>query len=112
MHWYYTEGQLTVNIDDKEHKFSLEELISNSLAYKERRKKVVKVFMFSLLIIGSLQYIGGGLPSNKDMYFYIGYLATPMIFASMLAFVSYIYFKYMKKKVTRLDSIFEENLDS
>jgi len=112
MHWYYTEGQLTVNIDDKEHKFSLEELISNSLAYKERRKKVLKVFLFSLLLIGSLQYIGGGFPSDKDIYFYIGYLTTPVIFASMLAFVSYIYLRYMKKKVTRLDSIFEENIDS
>ena len=30
MHWYYTEGYLTVKVDGEEHKFSLEELIASS----------------------------------------------------------------------------------
>ena len=112
MHWYYTEGHLTINIDDKEHKFSLEELISNSLVYRERRKKVLKVFISLLIIIGSLQYIGGGLPSDKGVYFYIGYLATPFILSAFIASISYFYFRYTKMQRAELDSIFKENLDA
>tara|TARA_Y100000590_G_scaffold78039_2_gene86708 strand:- start:30995 stop:31336 length:342 start_codon:yes stop_codon:yes gene_type:complete len=112
MHWYYTEGQLTINIDDKEHKFSLEELISSSLVYKERRKKVSKFFIVFLLLIGGLQYMGGGFPSGKDVYFYIGYLATPALFSGILSFVYYLYLKYIKNEKSGLDSILKENLPS
>ena len=56
LNWYYTEGQLTLKVDSEEHKFSLEDLISSSSVYKERRKKIQKGFAFALLLIGSLQY--------------------------------------------------------
>ena len=111
MHWYYTEGHLTIKIDDEEHKFSLEELISNSLVYKERRKKVFKVFIIFLLLIGGLQYIGGGMPVDKDIYFYIGYISTPIILASLFSFVSHLYLRYVKKQENDLDSIFKENIN-
>ena len=73
MHWYYTEGELTLKVDGEEHKFSLEELISSSSAYKERRKKVRTVFLIALFLTGSLQLFGGGIPSEENTYFYIGY---------------------------------------
>ena len=60
LNWYYTEGQLTLKVDSEEHKFSLEDLISSSSVYKVRRKKIQKVFAFALLVIGSMQYFGGG----------------------------------------------------
>ncbi len=112
MHWYYTEGQLTVNIDDKEHKFSLEELISSSLIYKERRKKVSTLFVGFLLLIGGLQYMGGGFPPGKDMYFYVGYLITPVLFSGILSFAYFVYLRYAKKEKSGLDSILKENLPS
>ena len=40
LNWYYTEGQLTLKVDSKEHKFSLEDLIASSSVYKERKKKI------------------------------------------------------------------------
>ena len=110
MQWYYTEGQLTLKVDGEEHKFSLEELIASSSVYKERRKKMQIVFILSLVIIGSLQFLGGGMPADQNIYFYIGYVATPIFFAGLLSFLSYLYFRYTKKEVSRLDSMLKEHL--
>ena len=112
LNWYYTEGQLTLKVDSEEHKFSLEDLISSSSVYKERRKKIQKVFAFALLIIGSMQYFGGGLPSGQDVYFYVGYIVTPVFFAGVIASFSFFYFKYSKKEIIKLDSILKEHLSS
>ena len=112
INWYYTEGQLTLKVDGDEHRFSLEDLIAGSSAYKERRKKVQIVFLFGLLSIGSMQFYGGGLPSGQSAYFYIGYVATPIIFAGIIAFLSYLYFRYNKRKINKLDSIVKDYLSS
>ena len=112
INWYYTEGELTLKVDGDEHRFSLEDLIAGSSVFKERRRKVLTVFLFSLLLIGSIQFFGGGFPSGQSAYFYIGYFATPSIFAGIIAFLSYLYFKYSKKKITKLESIVKDYLSS
>ena len=112
INWYYTEGELTLKVDGDEHRFSLEDLIAGSSVFKERRKKVQTVFLFSLLLIGAMQFFGGGMPSGQSVYFYIGYVATPIIFAGIIAFFSYFYFRYSKKKINKLDSIVKEYLGS
>gem|GEM_PF-450498 len=112
LNWYYTEGELTLKVDGDEHRFSLEELIAGSSVFKERRKKVQTVFLFSLLLIGAMQFFGGGMPSGQSAYFYIGYFATPLIFAGIIAFLSYLYFRYSKKKITKLESIVKDYLSS
>ena len=112
INWYYTEGELTLKVDGDEHRFSLEDLIAGSSAYKERRKKVLAVFLFSLLLIGSMQFLGGGMPSDQSAYFYIGYFATPLIFSGMLAFLSYLYLRYSKKRITQLESVVKDYLGS
>ena len=110
--WYYTEGELTLKVDGDEHSFSLEELIASSSVFKARRKKVATIFLFSLLLISAMQFFGGGMPSGQSAYFYIGYFATPLIFAGMLAFLSYLYLRYSKKKITQLESIVKDYLGS
>ena len=110
--WYYTEGQLTLKVDSEEHKFSLEDLIASSMVYKERRKKIQKVFIISLFLIGALQYFGGGLPSGKEVYFYVGYIGTPAFFAGIIASFSFFYFKYSRKEIIKLDSILKEHLST
>ena len=112
INWYYTEGELTLKVDGDEHKFLLEDLIAGSSAYKERRKKVLTVFLFSLLLIGSMQFFGGGMPSGQSAYFYVGYIVTPVIFSGIIAFLSYLYFRLSKKKVTQLESIVKDYLGS
>ena len=108
INWYYTEGELTLKVDGDEHKFLLEDLIAGSSAYKERRKKVLTVFLFSLLLIGSMQFFGGGMPSDQNAYFYVGYIVTPVIFSGIIAFLSYLYFRLSKKKINKLESTFKE----
>ena len=110
MHWYYTEGELTLKVEEEEHKFSLEELISSSSIYKERRKKVQTTFLVALLLTGCLQLFGGGIPSGQDLYFYIGYFATPIIISGFISFVAYLVFRFNKKEVNALDSILKEHL--
>ena len=108
INWYYTEGELTLKVDGNEHKFSLEDLIAGSSAYKLRRKKVLTVCLFSLLVIGLMQFFGGGLPTGQNAYFYIGYFATPIIFSGIIAFFSYLYFRVSKKKINKLESKVKE----
>ena len=108
--WYYTEGELTLKVDGDEHSFSLEELIAGSSVFKARRKKVTTVFLFCLLLIGLMQFFGGGMPSGQSTYFYIGYFATPLIFAGIIAFLSYLYFRYSKQKINQLESILKDYL--
>ena len=110
MHWYYTEGELTLKVDGEEHKFSLEELISSSSAYKERRKKVRTVFLLALFLTGSLQLFGGGIPSNENTYFYIGYFATPVMIAGFISFIAYLFFRFTKREARANDSILKEHL--
>ena len=112
INWYYTEGQLTLKVDGDEHKFSLEDLIAGSSAYKKRRRKVQIIFLFCLLVIGSMQVVGGGIPSDQSAYFYIGYVATPLIFSGVIAFFSYLYFRYSKRKINKLDSLVKQYLGS
>lgn len=112
MHWYYTEGHLTLKVDGEEHKFSLEELISSSSAFKKRRRNVQAVFVVSLALIGGLQLMGGGLPAAKDIYFYIGYFATPIFIAGFVAFFAYLFFKFSNREVSKLDSMLNRYLKS
>ena len=112
VNWYYTEGELTLKVDGDEHKFLLEDLIAGSSAFKERRKKVLTVFLLSLLIIGSMQFLGGGLPSDQSAYFYVGYIATPIIFSGTISFFSYLYLKLSKRKINQLEATIKEFFSS
>ena len=110
MHWYYTEGELTLKVEDEEHKFSLEELIASSSIYRERRKKVQAIFLVSLVAIGSLQLIGGGIPADQDIYFYVGYFVTPLIISVFISSLAYLFFRVTKKEISTMDSILKEHL--
>ena len=55
-----------------------------------------------------LQLYGGGIPKEQDMYFYIGYFATPLIIAGFISFLAFIFLKYKKKEASKLDSMFQE----
>ena len=108
INWYYTEGELTLKVDGDEHRFSLEDLIAGSSVFKVRRKKVLTVFLFSLLLIGLMQFFGGDIPAGQNAYFYIGYFATPIIFSAIISFLSYLYFRVSKKKNNKLESTVKE----
>tara|TARA_B100000029_G_C17484967_1_gene926888 strand:- start:778 stop:1113 length:336 start_codon:yes stop_codon:yes gene_type:complete len=108
MYWYYSEGELTVKLDGEEHKFSLEQLIRDSSAFKERRRTIKIVFSTLFFSTLFLQLYGGGIPKQQDIYFYIGYFATPLFIAGFVSFLAYAFLKYKKKEVSKLDSMFQE----
>ena len=119
MHWYYTEGELTLKVDGKEHKFSLQELISSSVVFKERRKKVRTVFIIALLLTGALQVYGFTLqplvvPPGMSTFFqvqvYVALLAVPLLISGIISFVTYILLRFTNKEVRTMDSILKEHL--
>ena len=110
MHWYYTEGELTVKIEGEEHKFSLEQLIRDSSVYKVRRKKVQLCFIILLSVAMGMQLYGGGIPVNQDIYFYIGYFLTPVIIAGIFSSLVFLFLKFRKKEFSKLDTMFQEYL--
>ena len=108
MYWYYSEGELTVKLDGEEHKFSLDQLIRDSSVYKERRR-IVKITFISLFFAALfMQLYGGGIPEGQDIYFYVGYFATPLIIAGFFSFFTFIFLKYKKKEFSKLDAMFRE----
>ena len=110
MHWYYTEGELTVKIEGEEHKFSLEQLIRDSSVYKVRRKKVQLCFIILLSVAMGMQLYGGGIPVNQDIYFYIGYFLTPVIIAGVFSSLVFLFLKFRNKEFSKLDTMFQEYL--
>ena len=109
MKWHYTDGIIHLEIDGIKHQFTLEDVIKQSSAYKERRKKTVIVFFAGSLMFMSLQLMGGGIPVNKDIFYYIGYFLTPFMFGGIIAILVSIYIKFTKREVSELDTILKEN---
>ena len=110
MYWYYTEGELTVKVDGEEHKFSLEQLIQDSSFYKERRTKVQIAFFSLVSVTLGLQLYGGGVPTEQDLYFYVGYFSTPVIIAGFFSFLYYLIISSKNKDFSKLDTMFKEYL--
>jgi len=110
MEWHYTEGKLHVDVDGTKHQFSLEDIIKESSAYKDRRKKTIIAFFASSLSFMSLQLWGAGVPIEQNLYFYIGYFLTPFTFGGVIAIFVYLYIKFSKKELTELDSMFQNNI--
>ena len=69
---------------------------------KTRKFKVGRmrsVFFVSLFLSLGLQLYGGGIPANQDLYFYIGYLASPIFISTFITLFAYILFrKYLSPK--------------
>ena len=110
MKWHYTEGKLHVDVDGSKHQFTLEDIIKESSAYKERRKKTIIAFVISFISFISLQLAGGGVPVDQNLYFYIGYFLTPCLFGAVIAGLVSLYIKMTKKEVSELDTMFQKKL--
>tara|TARA_B100001123_G_scaffold300089_1_gene334807 strand:- start:101 stop:268 length:168 start_codon:yes stop_codon:yes gene_type:complete len=44
-------------------------------------------FIIIFILLLSLQYLGGGIPKANDIYFYVGYLSVPLLFAFFINFL-------------------------
>ena len=44
-------------------------------------------FIIIFIILFSLQYLGGGIPKENDIYFYLGYFSVPLLLAFSITFL-------------------------
>jgi len=109
MKWHYTEGKLHVDVDGTKHQFTLEDIIKQSSAYRERRNKTIITFIVSSLLVMGLQLMGAGIPKDQNLYFYIGYFLTPCVLGGIIATIVSVYIRFTKKEGSELDTMFQNN---
>ena len=84
MKWSYTNGKLNVSSDDVDQQFTLQELIEEASRHQAYRKKIVGLFLFISLILYFMQSYGRDIPANASIYFYVGYLSTPLFISGFI----------------------------
>ena len=85
MKWFYTEGKLTVRSKQQERNFLLDDLILETAQRSSLIKTVVMVFTIVLALLCFLQFVITSFPSEQSIYFYVGYVATPLFIASIVS---------------------------
>ena len=90
MKWSYTNGKLNVSSDDVDQQFTLQELIEEASRHQAYRKKIVALFLVISLILFFMQTYGGDIPPNASIYFYIGYLSTPLFISGFISSICYV----------------------
>ena len=108
MKWSYTNGKLNVSSEDIDQQFTLQELIEEASRHQAYRKKIVALFIVISLILFFMQGYGGEIPSNASIYFYVGYLSTPLIISGFISSICYVLMRKPPKQVRRLYKYFKD----
>ena len=108
MKWSYTNGKLNGRADDVVQQFTLQELIEESSRHQAYRKKIVGLFLFISLILYFMQSYGGDIPANASIYFYVGYLSTPLFISGFISSICYVLMRKPPRQVRRLNKYFKD----
>ena len=108
MKWSYTNGKLNVSSDDVDQQFTLQELIEEASRHQAYRKKIVALFLVISLILFFMQSYGGDIPSNASIYFYVGYLSTPLFISGFISSICYVLMRKPPIQVRRLNKYFKD----
>ena len=108
MKWSYTNGQLNVSSDDVDQQFTLQELIEEASRHQAYRKKILALFLVISLILFLMQSYGGDIPSNASIYFYVGYLSTPIFISGFISSMCYVLMRKPPRQVRRLYKYFKD----
>ena len=108
MKWSYTNGKLNVSTDDVDQQFTLQELIEEASRHQAYRKKIVGLFLVISLILVFMQSYGGDIPSNASIYFYVGYLSTPLFISAFISSICYVLMRKPPRQVRRLNKYFKD----
>ena len=101
MKWYYTEGKLTVSSEEQERNFLLDDLVLETTHRAILIGRVRIVFAVVLIVLCCLQFLFTAFPCSQSVYFYIGYIGTPIIIP---AAISLIIFGLLKNKRLEVES--------
>jgi len=108
MKWFYTEGKLTVSSDEEERKFLLSDLLTET-SHREKITSITKMFFFFILVaLCVLQFSFVEFPKEEGVYFYIGYLSTPLLISIIPSVLLFVILKNRRKEVKALVKIFKE----
>lgn len=107
MKWFYTEGKLTVSSEKEERNFLLDDLILETAQRSSLIKTVVMVFTIVLALLCFLQFVVTSFPSEQSIYFYVGYVATPLFIASIISIFIFILLKNKRIEVKALGKLFK-----
>jgi|TARA_B110000914_G_C15498448_1_gene464556 hypothetical protein len=108
MKWFYTEGKLTVNSEEKERNFALADLLAET-GHREKILKIIRIiFIVILIILCTLQFALTSFPADKDIFFYVGYFSTPLIISGIISFFTFAVLKHQRKEVKALNRLFKE----
>ena len=108
MKWSYTNGKLNVSSDDVDQQFTLQELIEEASRHQAYRRKIVVLFLVISLILFFMQSYGGDIPSDASIYFYVGYLSTPLIISGSISSICYVLMRKPPRQVRRLNKYFKD----
>ena len=110
MKWSYTNGKLNVSSEEKEHQFLLKDLIQEVSKYKSFKKKMIIFFIVLSIFLFGMQTYGAQFPSNQSIYFYIGYLLTPLVLAAFTSSILYLVLRRSPKEVRKLNKHFDKKV--
>ena len=102
MKWSYTNGKLNVSTEDVDQQFTLQELIDEASRHQAYRRKIVVLFLVISLILLFMQSYGGDIPSDASIYFYVGYLSTPIFISAFISSICYVLMRKPPRQVRRL----------
>ena len=109
MKWFYTEGKLTVSSEEQERKFLLDDLILETARRSSLIKNTIIVFIIILTALCFLQFVLTSFPSEQSAYFYIGYMATPILIASAISLIVFLVLKNKRIEAKALLKLFESS---
>ena len=109
MKWYYTEGKLTVSSEEQERNFLLDDLVLETAHRTILIGRVRIVFTVVLIVLCCLQFLFTAFPYNQSVYFYIGYVGTPVIFSAGISLIVFGLLKNKRLEVKALSRLFKKS---
>ena len=109
MKWFYTEGKLTVSSEEQERNFFLDDLILETAQRASLIKNTKIVFITILTVVCFLQFFITSFPSEQSAYFYIGYIATPVLIASAVSLIIFLVLKNKRIEAKALVKLFKSS---
>ena len=109
MKWYYTEGKLTVSSEEQERNFLLDDLVLETTHRALLIGRVRIVFAVVLIVLCCLQFLFTSFPFDQSVYFYIGYIGTPIIFSAAISLIFFGLLKNKRLEVKALSKLFKKS---
>ena len=107
MKWFYTEGKLTVSSEQQERNFMLGDLVLETAKRDSLLIRVKVVFTLTFIFLCILLFALSPFPSGEPVFFYIGYISTPLLIAAILSVIMFVLLRSKRLEVKALRKLFK-----